>query len=270
MQVKSNLDRFKKDLEDLVSLGDSLNISMLRAEYPEEIDAQLEAQIGKEKLASYIKSLPEFNVSYERWYSEALVLLKQLLPDRVANFISLYEKPKARKEVKYGNYVIQDYLQGLRVTNGAQTVVESSAAIPQFKQQLAILKSAKARFESSLFEIRQLVQADLLDTEISGARELYKSKFFRAAGVIAGVVLEKHLHQVCDSRGIAIAKKAPGLSDLNELLRTNGVIDVPQWRQLSFLADIRNLCAHNKKAEPTAEQVTDLLDGAEKIIKTIA
>ncbi len=266
MQVKSNLDRFKKDLEDLVNLGESLNISMLRAEYPEKIDAQLEAQIGKEKLASYIKSILEFKVSYERWYSEALVLLKQLLPDRVANFISLYEKPKARKEVQYGNYVIQDYLQGLRVTNGAQTVVDSSAAIPQFKQQLAILKSAKSRFESSLFEMRQLVQADLFDSEIGSARELYKSKFLRAAGV----VLEKHLHQVCEDRGITIPKKTPGLSDLNELMRKNGVIDVPQWRQLSFLADIRNLCAHNKKTEPTAEQVADLIDGAEKAIKTIA
>ena len=163
-------------------------------------------------------------------------------------------------------------MQGLQVTRGwnKEVVVDSSGALPQYRQQLAILKAAKNRFESSLFEIRQLVQADLFDSEIDAARELLKAKFLRPAGIIAGVALEKHLHQVCHDHEIKVAKKNPTISDLNELLKSNSVIEIPQWRHISMLADIRNLCAHNKESEPAAEQVKDLIDGTVKVMKTIA
>jgi len=35
------------------------------------------------------------------------------------------------------------------------------------------------------------------------------------------------------------------------------------------LADLRNLCNHDKKREPEKEEIEDLIDGAEKIMKTI-
>ena len=44
-----------------------------------------------------------------------------------------------------------------------------------------------------MFDIRQLVQADLFDSELDAADELGKKKFTRAAGALAGVVLERHL-----------------------------------------------------------------------------
>lgn len=150
-----------------------------------------------------------------------------------------------------------------------EKVVGPDAAIPHFRQQLAILKSVRARFESSLFDIRQLVQADLFDSELDAAKELAKNKFTRAAGALAGVVLERHLAQVCDNHGIKVAKKVPGISDLNNTLKEANVIDVPQWRFVQHLADIRNLCDHNKKMEPTAEQVDDLVAGVMKITKTL-
>jgi hypothetical protein len=268
--MASNLDRFSKDLERLIKQGDLLSISMIKeVTKGSGFVEQIEKQLGKKDAAEYIKKLPDFKLGYESWHSESLALLKQLLPDRASNFVSLYEKPKGRKDITYGNYVIQDYLQNLHVTLGGEVRVSTAAAVPQFNQQLAILKAAKGRFENSLFEIRQLVQADLFDSEIAGARELHRGKFFRAAGVVAGVVLEKHLRQVCDDRSIKIAKKNPTLNDLGELLKSNGTIDIPQWRHLSLLADIRNLCAHNKQAEPTADQVLDLLAGSEKLIKTV-
>lgn len=139
---------------------------------------------------AFLEKLPSFSGEYQRWYSESIALLRQLLPDRVADFVRHYEKPKGRKDITFENYRIEDFLQGLRITRGyeKEVVVDSSAAIPQFRQQLAMLKAAKARFESSLFEIRQLVQADLLDSELEAAEVLAKHKFTRAAGALAGVV----------------------------------------------------------------------------------
>ncbi|MGA9487783.1 MAG: hypothetical protein WBV25_12025, partial [Methylocella sp.] len=218
-----------------------------------------------------LMKLPTFNVSYEAWYSECLALLRQLLPDRLQDFKEHFEAPKNRKAITYATYRIQDALKGLSVTRSPfdEVIVDNKAALPHFKQQAAILGAAEKRFESSLFEIRQLVQADLFDSEISAARELLKNKFLRAAGAVAGVVLEKHLRQVCDDHGLKILKKNPALCDLNELLKANSVIDVRQWRFVSLLADIRNVCDHNKQKEPTEQQVTDLIDGTDKVLKTV-
>jgi hypothetical protein len=199
------------------------------------------------------------------------VLIRQLLPDRVDDFARHYEKPKSRKEITYENYTIEDCLQGLNVTRGYQRdkVVGPDAALPRLEQQIAIVRASKARFESSLFDIRQLVQADIFDSEIEAANHLLKNKFARAAGALGGVVLEKHLGEVCTSHNVVLRKKDPTISDLNDALKAAGVIDIPQWRFVQHLGDIRNLCDHSKATEPTDEQVKDLLGGIAKVIKTI-
>ena len=114
-----------------------------------------------------------------------------------------------------------------------------------------------------------MVQADLLDSELEAASELLKHKFMRAAGAVAGVVLEKHLAQVCENHGVTVAKKNPSISDFNEALKSADVIDVPAWRFHQLLADIRNQCDHDKKQEPTAAQVQDLIAGVNKVSKTL-
>lgn len=268
--MTTNLDRFKNDLDALLNLGVRLEMAMQYESFPEEFKTQVKNKL-KTKADEYINDLPSFKQEYQRWYSEALALLRQLLPDRVADFTRHYEKPKARKDISFESYRIEDYLQGLIVTRGypKETVVDSSAAIPQFRQQLAIVQAAKARFESSLFDIRQLVQADLLDSELEAAELLAKHKFTRAAGALGGVVLERHLSQVCADRQLSTGKRNPTIADYNEALKSEGVIDLPQWRFVQHLADIRNLCDHGRSPEPTAEQVVDLLAGTKKVIKTV-
>ena len=134
---------------------------------------------------------------------------------------------------------------------------------------MSILKSVKARFESSLFDIRQLVQADLFDSEIDTAGILAKNGFFRASGAVAGVVLEKRLGQASENHRLKIAKKAPTIADYNNALKEADVVDIAQWRFIQHLADIRNLCDHDKKTEPTRDQVEDLIAGVRKTIKTL-
>lgn len=267
--MATNLDRFKKDLDALVKRGEKLLHAMYYACHKTEfVDAM--KRLHGDKADEVIKTLPSFKAEYQAWYSESLAVLRQLLPDRVDDFVRHYQKPKARKALDFESYRIEDYLQGVQVTRGYQAavVVDSSAAIPQFEQQQAILNAAHARFESSLFDICQLVQADLLDSEIEAAEMLSQYKFARAAGALAGVVIEKHLLQVCANHSVVITKKNPTIADFNEALKSSNVIDIPQWRFIQHLADIRNLCDH-AKVEPKPEQVTDLLDGTKKIIKTL-
>ncbi len=268
--MKSNLEKYKEQLIKLENKGGLLLNAMQFECHPEEFEKQLKKML-KDGYKDYIKTIPAFNSEYQNWYSEALAVIKQLIPDRLSDFVRLYEKPKTRKDISFGNYVIEDYLQGLRVTQGyyKEVKVSPSAAIPQFQQQLAILKSANQRFESSLFEIVQLVQADVLDSELDSARLLQKNKFYRAAGAIAGVVIEKHLSQICNNHNIAISKKNPTISDFNDILKNSEVVEVAQWRFIQHLADLRNLCDHNKAKEPTNADIEDLISGTEKITKTI-
>ena len=266
----SNLDRYKKDLAALMLKGHQLHLAMQAECLPDEFEVVMKQEFGN-KSKKVIARLPSFKEAYQPWYSEARSLIKQLLPDRLADFVRHYEKPKPRKDISFENYRIEDYLQGLNVTRGFEKakVVGPDAAIPHFRQQLSILQAVKSRFESSLYDIHQLVQADLFDSELEAALELARSRFTRAAGVVAGVVLEKHLRQFCDNRGLKISKKAPGISDLNNVLKEAGVVDVPQWRFIQHLGDIRNICGHDKKSHPKTEQVDDLIVGVSKTIKTL-
>jgi hypothetical protein len=229
----------------------------------------LEQKFSDDDYEIFVDSLTNFDDRYDEWYSESISLIKQLLPERLADFKSFYDVPKTRKYVDHSNYVIRDYMLGLRRSRGSEIIVDQSSALPKFKQQLAILKAARKRFESSLFEIRQLVQADLFDNELDAARELLKNRFCRAAGAVAGVVLERHLKQVCDDHAMKISSAKPGLAVLNQALRDGDVIDIPQWRHIQHLADIRNLCGHSRKNDPTNDQVIDFISGVDKIIKTI-
>lgn len=264
-----NLEKYKEDLENLITDGNSLHMSMQFECYPEEFEEQVKPKL-KKKYDDFVKKLKPFKDDYQTWYSESLVLLRQLLPDRINDFTKLYEKPKTRKEIKYGNYVIEDYLQNLTVTSGfGERKVGPEAAINQFEQQIAIIKSVKKRFESKLFDIKQLTQADIFDSELDAARELNKKGFVRGAGAIAGVVLEKHLAQVCENHKIVIRKKNPSISDFNDKLKTGEVIEIKDWRKIQHLGDIRNLCDHNKEKPPKKEDAEDLIDGVERLIKTL-
>ena len=161
-----NLDRYTKDLDALLRKGQRLSYAMLHECSPQEFEKAAKEQLA-DNADKLIEGLPSFKEDYQAWYSEAKALVRQLLPDRISDFTRYYEKPKSRKEVTFRNYVIEDYLEGLRITGRlGDEVVGPSAAIPRFDQQLSIIKAVRERFRSSLFDIHQLTQADILDSEL--------------------------------------------------------------------------------------------------------
>jgi len=268
--MHTNLDKYKNDLKKLTELGFQLHIAVQKECYSNFEEHLLLSLKTKEAVAQFNEKIISFNDSYQKWYSEAYACIKQILPDRLSDFVKQYEKPKNRKNITYENYTIEDGLVGLRVTRGSyDTVVDKPAMVPKFRIQLEILKSVEQRFESALFDIRQLVQADLFDSELDAAKELLKKGFNRGAGAIAGVVLEKHLKQVCENHNLSITKKNPSISDFNEILKNSSVIETAAWRHIQLLGDLRNLSDHNKEKEPTKEQINDLIDGVVKIVKTL-
>ncbi|MFA4987109.1 MAG: hypothetical protein WC712_11025 [Candidatus Brocadiia bacterium] len=111
--------------------------------------------------------------------------------------------------------------------------------------------------------------ATLQESEISTARRL-ATVSLRAAGALLGVVIEGHLQKVAVNHSVKIAKKEPTIADLSEPLKASGVIDIPTWRKISYLADLRNICSHKKGDEPTKEQVEELIQGADWLTKNVS
>lgn len=264
----TNLDKYKKDLATLIELGQDMYLDLtFRAMEKQGKKLDKKHQEVKDKVAGAFES------KYQKWYTEAFAIIKQLLPDRLGEFEVFYKADSKRKSVDATTYKIQDWLMGLRATpnkySGEMPFDDFAAVIMRFAVQLEILKSLSSRFESSLFDIRQLVQADLFDSEIDAARELHKNGFLRAAGVVAGVVLEFHLSQVCMNHGLTLKKKDPSIADFNDLLKSSNALDIPQWRFIQRLGDLRNICGHKKHREPTSEEIAELINGTEKITKTL-
>lgn len=267
MSEKEN--KFSAELDALVKEGDQLVYALQYHAIPEEFEASTVKAFGKEKSDEFLKKLPDFGDTYQSWYSKAQAVVKQVIPDRYSDFVSHYEYQKPRKEISFQNYMIRDALQGLQIIRGGEVRVNPNAAVPELSQQVNILRAAKAALSSRLFELRSILQADLFDSEIDAAKALAKAGYLRAAGAICGVVIEKHLTEVCISHGVLPKKKNPGISDLNQALRDNDTITVPQWRFIQHLADIRNICDHAKGREPTKEEIEALTDGASRTLKTI-
>lgn len=258
--MASNLDKYKQDLEQLLQRGEAMLF-----DFAEEAE-------GKKPEAKIPEPGAEFRNGYQRWYSEAHEVVKQILPSRLPEFEQLYKGDGKRKELNVATYTIQDWLLGVRsAVNYREEKIfnEIASALMRFQNQVQILKSTRSRFESTLFEIKQILQADIFDSELEAARELCKKGFLRAAGAVAGVVLEKHLAQVCGNHNIAVKKKDPTIGDLNDALKNSGVMDVPDWRFIQRLGDLRNLCDHNKQREPKKEEVEELVAGVEKVTKTL-
>lgn len=264
--MASNLARYKEDLNKLLEQADGMLLD-LAAQEPKG-----PAALKKEEKALLKEMRVSFRSTYQRWYTEASAVMRQLLPERLAEFESYYRIDPKRKSVNQLTYRIQDWLNGTRASTdytGKKYFEDAAVVLMAFQTQTAILQSAAARFDSSLLDIRTVLQADLFDSELAAARELLNKGFVRPSGVLAGVVLERHLSEVCGRHQIAVRKKSPGVSDLNELLKANETIDVPMWRFIQRLGDLRNLCAHNKEREPTVEEARELIEGCERITKTL-
>ena len=259
--MASKFDTVKKELNALILQGNLLYYAMAEGvgKLPEEFKKEVEQISGK---------LPNVAREYDTWYSEALRLVKQIIPDRYDDFVKQYKNEK-RKEIDYLTYGISDYLLGLQTKSYGKIVADQESAIPKMQNQNSILNSAEKRFESSLFDLKEILQADIFDSELEAAKELCKKGFLRGAGAIAGVVLEKHLGHICENHGIKSRKKHPSISDYNQALKDGDVIDLPKWRFIQHLGDLRNLCDHKKEREPTKDDVDELIEGVDNIIKTI-
>lgn len=229
----------------------------------------------KEELrkSDFLKELEEKNATfkdeYQSWYFKSSRVVKQLAPERYDEFCELYKLSKPAKSIDYITYTISDYLNGLVVTRGVykeEVVNPFNAFYSKFEMQLSIIGSVANSAKSLIIDLEGTIQSHFFDSEIQVVEDLMKKNHLRAAGAICGVVLEQHFASVCSNHKIKFRKKNVTISDYNEALKKEGIIDTPTWRLIQRLGDIRNLSVHSKDRGPTKDEIEDLIRGCKKLI----
>lgn len=256
----------KAEIQQLAKTGEQLWEREVLAAATEAERKQYLATVKDEAERKRLARKPEFTSEYQKWYSQALRVVEQLLPDRYSEFRNFYLDER-RKSMESSNYGIADYARGSR----PRVMTKESAsnkALAHFRQQVSILQTAEDRLDSILTNIGRSLHSEILDDELDAARSLLAASHVRSAGVVAGVALEGHLKKLIADHKVPFRKKAM-LGNLNEALKDAGVYDVPQWRRIQYLTDVRNLCGHKGEREPKREEVQDLIDETAKIVKTL-
>lgn len=127
----------------------------------------------------------------------------------------------------------------------------------------AIFLAAKEDFEGGyLSSLKKLVQAEVFDTEIEQAKELLNSGYKLASAVIAGVVLETTLRDLCETISIPHGK----LDKMNAQLAKAGVYNKLQQKRITAIADIRNSAAHGKPDEFSENDVESMIRDVESFL----
>jgi hypothetical protein len=259
-------DAIKSEIRQLIKDGAQLWERELIANASDQERRGIANLVAEDPDRAKLLKKPNFGAEYQPWYSQALRLVEQLLPDRYAEFRALY-KDERRKTLDIETYGVADYIGNYAPVN-FRPGSSSERALNCFKRQIDIASTAENRLDSFLTDLGRAVHGELLDEELVGARKLLADGSVRAAGVIAGVALEAHLKKLVADHGVSFRKKAM-LSNLNEALKDAGVYDIPQWRRIQHLTDIRNLCGHSSEREPKPDEVEDLITETARIVKTL-
>ena len=127
----------------------------------------------------------------------------------------------------------------------------------------AVFLAAKEDFEGGyLASVKGLVRAEVFDSELEQASELLAAGYFSAAAVVAGVVLETTLRNMCAERGIPAGK----LDKINADLVKDGAYSVLVQKQVTALAGIRNSAAHGKVGEFAAADVGNMISEVRRFV----
>lgn len=239
----SKKDLIKKELEELVNEGQNICNDFIK------------------------ENIENFKTRYQIWYTKALKAVELIAPDRLRELKNYYEADPQRKSFGYGYYVIQDYMIDV-VPSSPRNFDNKHVTAINFMNQVTIVLSIQSRIDSLLANIETEIYSELQDNEVSTAKQLAKINL-RSAGALLGVIIEGHLQKVATAHNVKISKKYPTISELNDLLKKEKVVNDLNWRKILCLADIRNLCSHKKGNEPTKEQIQELIQGTEWLVKNV-
>jgi hypothetical protein len=154
---------------------------------PEERVPAFAVLLDEEKVIPEKSPLPpDVGRIYQQWYSAARVILAKNQPDRLAEFDEAYS---AIQQMIQRRYVMKD---------------EQFRLMDLINAQFDILTAVPSHLRFSMYDIELEAYSVLMDDEIEAVRHLLSKGFSRPAGVLAGVILERHLRDIVKCCGLEL------------------------------------------------------------------
>ncbi|MFC2172123.1 hypothetical protein ACFLU6_05765 [Acidobacteriota bacterium] len=214
--------------------------------------------IGERTIPEQAKMPPDFVQEYHRWYASCLAMVERNMPSRKTEVTRQHDGGKGTDGKALADFFKRDYF-----TFSDQQIIARG-----LRHLQAVVGSVPDYVRTTLHDLELAVAQVYVSDQLSEARKLLAHSHVRAAGAIAGVLVERHLKLLCDRQQppIKYPPKTATINRLNELLRNGGVYDVAQWRKVQWMGDVRNKCDHAEPTEPRKEDVGDLIEDVAKFI----
>jgi len=236
----------------------------------EELTRLLEQQKHIHRSLDEIIDLIAYRSAYQRWDPQSLKMVQNLAPDKYDRFVEFFESNSTRKLLDDS---IQEYVRTMGVGRGGYPEElpfnPEELARMRFLNHLQVLDELSYLVESVLADIETHLFAELQEKALEAAKTL-KPISLRAAGTLAGVVLERHLRKLALKHTVTIPKPETTIRDLNDPLKLGKVYDFATWRKIQQLGDLYNLCSHQRNRDPKPDEVDGLIDGVRSIIQSVA
>lgn len=146
-----------------------------------------------------------------------------------------------------------EYYREFERSEKAYAGTTSHSVLVKLKQIFLAAKDDYAK--GYLNSFRNLVQAEVFDSELDQATELLNASYMLPAAIVAGVVLETTLRQTCLDKGITPGK----MNKMNDDLAKAGAYNSLIQKRITALAAIRNSAAHGKSDEFNGKDVADMI-----------
>ncbi|MBZ0166629.1 MAG: HEPN domain-containing protein [Candidatus Omnitrophica bacterium] len=151
--------------------------------------------------------------------------------------------------------------------NFSKQVEKEYISYSPLQRAQGVLKSAKNDYENEqLFDVRQLIEAELFNDFIEQAEHLLKSGYYQPAAVIIGCVLEDGLRKLCHKNVISIPEK-PKLDSMNIELAKAGIYSKLTQKKITVLADLRNKSAHGQWDQFKLNDVEEMILSVRRIME---
>jgi len=211
----------------------------------------------------------DVNERYQVWYTQTLRLVGRVLSERRPEFESYYRSDQESRGQSVTISAILGSPSRPRATGEKREALAGlfdpglgqATFLHLLGMQLAILASASPSLRPE--ERRP-------ERELQVARLLLAKGRRRAAGAVAGVVLESHLRKVAQRHDLALSESdSSSLARLNRSLRKAGVCNSARSRQIARLAKLCDSCVRSKK-KVSAKLVSELLSGVEETLLNVS
>jgi hypothetical protein len=277
-------------------------LDVLLAEGWELFQSTLQSSESANTLSFLQRHMP-----YQTWYTKALRVITQLYPERSGDFqahyhalLALQDAPPSMRWYRKVLHVMhrctirrrpktQDHKNTGRTSTGTgtlmtgqricmgMTIAPNGESIPSlrltfvthFAQQLRMLNAVRDGLEYVLTDLRSTLYGTVESCMLDTVYTLSHHGHCRAAGALAGILLETHLIHIAAKYRVATRTASTDITRLNTALKCGGIYDGELWHFIQRLGALRDVWVYSSRLDPCEDELMAFLHDVQTVCHTV-